>query len=117
MTGDAGGSLPRSLPVPCGRDGHQHLVADEAIDAGHAGRYEALCQHQVWAVAAAYPTGPPCPHCVAVREGRTGGRRSAPWRKSRHRRTNQAGMLARLISQLRGRAHPAMPPLRRTVPR
>ena len=90
----------RVLPVTCGRDGREHLVADEAMDAGYAGRYVALCGYDLLAVALVFPPGPRCSGCVAVREGRTGGRSPAGRRESRHRRTNQSGMLAQLVSWL-----------------
>lgn len=55
------------LGVTCGRDGYEHLVADEAMTPGCAGRYPAICGHRVWAAVLACPSGPPCPACVAVR--------------------------------------------------
>ena len=90
----------RVLPVTCGRDGREHLVADEAMDAGYAGRYVALCGYDLLAVALAFPPGPRCSGCVAVREGRTGGRGPAGRHEFRHRRSNQSGMLAQLVSWL-----------------
>ncbi|MFN2494442.1 MAG: hypothetical protein ABR608_00825 [Pseudonocardiaceae bacterium] len=55
------------LRVTCARDGREHLVADEAMTAGSAGRYRALCGDGVWAAVLACPAGPPCPTCMATR--------------------------------------------------
>lgn len=55
------------VPVTSVRDGLEHLVADEAMTPGSAGRYVASCGDVVWAAALACPPGPRCPACVAAR--------------------------------------------------
>ncbi|MGH4022055.1 MAG: hypothetical protein ACRDT0_23035 [Pseudonocardiaceae bacterium] len=79
------------LPITCGRDGHEHLVADEAIDTGHAGHYVTLCGHDLLAVALAYPPGPRCWHCIAMREDRTTQRPPRWSRRTPARNVGQAG--------------------------
>lgn len=46
------------------------------------------------------PAGSVCSGCVAVREGRTGGRGPVGRLESQNRRTNQSRMLAQLVSWL-----------------
>lgn len=99
------------LRVTCGRDGYEHLVADEAMMLGGAGRYRAICGHGVWAAVLACPSGPPCPACVAARSGGrgTGGRGA----RQRHRCANSQGLWTRLIAWL----HRPRRPTHRGVPR
>ncbi|MGH3841646.1 MAG: hypothetical protein ACRDS0_09425 [Pseudonocardiaceae bacterium] len=80
-----------AVSVTSARDGVEHLVTDGAIAPGNAGRYAALCGHNVWAAALACPPGRPCPACIAVREAD----------RPRHRRPNRRGWWARLVSLLR----------------
>lgn len=49
------------------RDGREHLVTDDAIEAGQAGRYVALCGYRMLAAALSCPPGPPCSACAAIR--------------------------------------------------
>lgn len=65
----------RVMAVTSTRDGHEHLVAEEAITPSSAGHYPALCGHPIWAAVLACPAGPPCPRCAAVRARDTAGRR------------------------------------------
>jgi hypothetical protein len=84
------------LRVTCARDGREHLVAEELMTPGSAGRYVALCGHRLLAAVLACPPGPSCPTCVAVRKAAVAdGRRS--------RRTDRPGVWARLGARLRGR--------------
>ncbi|MGH3916810.1 MAG: hypothetical protein ACRDTC_25885 [Pseudonocardiaceae bacterium] len=82
-----------ALSVTCGRDGREHLVAEEAMTAGGAGRYPALCGHAVWAVALACPAGPPCLACAVIRNPGTANAR-------RYRRMHRPGVGERLTSWL-----------------
>ncbi|MGH3937587.1 MAG: hypothetical protein ACRDTG_02985 [Pseudonocardiaceae bacterium] len=91
------------LRVTCGRDGYEHLVADEAIAPGCAGRYPAICGHRVWAAVLACPAGPPCPRCVVARRASTAD----------EQRGRQRGVWVRLLTRLRGRRRTA----HRRVPR
>lgn len=83
------------LRVTCARDGREHLVAEELMTPGSAGRYVALCGHRLLAAVLACPPGPSCPTCIAVHKAATGGRRS--------RRTDRPGVWACLNARLRGR--------------
>lgn len=55
------------FPVTSMRGGYEHLVPEQAMIPGSAGRYAALCEHIVWATALACPAGPPCQRCAAIR--------------------------------------------------
>ncbi|MGQ0776930.1 MAG: hypothetical protein ACT4NY_21350 [Pseudonocardiales bacterium] len=70
------------------RDGREHLVAQEAMTPGSAGRYAALGGHRAWAAALACPAGPPCRACFAV------GAAYAAGAQRRRRRQRQTGMRA-----------------------
>lgn len=84
------------LPVTSAHDGLEHLVAEDMMIIGSAGRYTGLCGRRVWAAALACPAGPPCPSCITVRDTSVlGGRRN----RRRHRR----GMWARLTGWLNRR--------------
>ncbi len=91
------------LRVICARDGREHLVNDTQMDAAHTGPRIALCGHQVLPAVLVCPPGPPCSGCIAVRWQDSDVRDPADRRPGRHRR---AGVLARLVSRLRGQAHP-----------
>lgn len=67
---------PRMLAVTSVRDGYEHLVAEEAMTPGSAGRYLAMCGHAVWAAVLACPAGPPCAQCVTIHGTRTTSRRA-----------------------------------------
>lgn len=82
------------------RDGREHLVAEEAMAPGSAGRYPALCGHAVWAAVLTCPPGPPCRKCLALRSPRTtSGRRRHrkprlglwAWLSPTRRRTYEGG--------------------------
>ncbi|MGH3940701.1 MAG: hypothetical protein ACRDTG_19105 [Pseudonocardiaceae bacterium] len=77
------------LPVTCCRDGHEHLVAEDAIVPANAGRYTAICSHPVLAAVLACPPGPPCRACIAAH-------RAHPLRGQRTRQTERRGVWARL---------------------
>lgn len=80
------------LPVTSAHDGLEHLVAEDMMTIGNAGRYTGLCGRRVWAAVRACPAGPPCPGCIAVRDTSVlGGRR------------NRRGMWTRLTSWLNRR--------------
>ncbi|MGQ0778504.1 MAG: hypothetical protein ACT4NY_29525 [Pseudonocardiales bacterium] len=99
----AGDRRAVALSVTCGRDGREHLVAEEAMTIGSAGRYPALCGHAVWAVALACPAGPPCRACAAIRNPDTPSAR-------RYRRKHRPGVWARLaawLNRVRLRRHPS----------
>jgi hypothetical protein len=72
-------------------DGYEHLVADEVMTPGSAGRYVALCGQGMWAAGLACPAGPPCPGCLKIRRAAVAERG----------RTRQAGVWARLVARLR----------------
>ena len=85
------------LRVTSVRDGREHLVAEDVMTPGSAGRYPALCGHAVWAAVLTCPAGPPCRACLTLRTPRrTSGRR-------RHRKP-RPGVWARL-NPFRRRAH------------
>lgn len=86
------GSARVVLRVTCGRDGYEHLVNDEAMTPGCAGRYPALCGHPVWAAVLACPSGPPCLACVAVRRAQIANERGHRW-----------GVWSQLLDRWRGR--------------
>lgn len=88
----------RALRVTSARDGREHLVTQEAMTPGSAGRYPALCGRQVWAAALTCPVGPPCRDCFAVGTAYAAGRR-------RHRQ-RQTGVWA-WLKRLRRRARTA----------
>ena len=81
------------LRVTSMRGGYEHLVAEEAMLPGSAGRYVALCGHGVWAAVLTCPPGPPCSRCLAVR-------RAAVAEKEK-RMKRQAGVWARLVARLK----------------
>ena len=108
MTGSVG---PRTLRVTSAGDGREHLVSGAEMDAGYTGLRVALCEHEVLPAVLVCPPGPPCSGCIAVRWQHTDARDAAGRRPGRHRR---AGALARLVSRLRGQAHPEQFPM---VPR
>lgn len=56
-----------AVPVTSARDSVEHLVHEEAMAPGNAGRCVALCGHAVLAAALVCPPGPRCPSCTAVR--------------------------------------------------
>jgi len=82
------------LPVTCARDGREHLVPEELMTPGSAGRYVALCGHRLLAAVLACPPGPSCRSCIAVRRAAVAGGRKS-------RRTDRPGMWARLVAWLR----------------
>lgn len=77
--GGAGDERPTrravAVTVTCARDGREHVVADEAMTPGNAGRYLALCGWPVWTAALVCPPGPRCSACVAVRAADLGSAR------------------------------------------
>lgn len=85
------------LPVTSAHDGLEHLVAEDMMTIGNAGRYTGLCGRRVWAAVLACPPGPPCPGCIAVRYARLPGRR-------RNHRTGRHRMWPRLTGWLHRRA-------------
>ncbi|MGH3823495.1 MAG: hypothetical protein ACRDRA_11800, partial [Pseudonocardiaceae bacterium] len=102
-------------------DAFEHLVAEEAMAPGNAGRYAALCGREVWAAALAAPAGPRCPVCVAVHNtdaaGRTRHRRPVWARLTRPAAPPASGALR--VAPVR-RCHPAgigSPPARTTPER
>lgn len=84
------------LRVTCASDGREHLVPEELMTPERAGRYVALCGHQLLAATLTCPPGPSCQLCVAIRKATT-----ASGRKSR--RTARPGVWVRLSARLRGR--------------
>jgi hypothetical protein len=56
------------LPVTSAHDGLEHLVTEDTMTLGTAGRYTGLCGRRVWAAVLACPAGPPCPDCLTVRD-------------------------------------------------
>jgi hypothetical protein len=84
------------LPVTSAHDGLEHLVAEDMMTIGNAGRYTGLCGRRVLAAALACPAGPPCSSCIAVRDTFVFGDR-------RNRRTHRHGLWTRLISWLNRR--------------
>lgn len=77
------------LPVTCARDGREHLVAEDEMAPGSAGRYMTLCGHRMLAAVLACPPGPPCPQCIKVHTP-----------AARNRRANRPGVWARLTAWL-----------------
>lgn len=77
------------LPVTCARDGREHLVAEDAMVPGNAGRYTTVCGHRMLAAVLACPPGPPCPDCVTIYSAEVRGRRA-----------NRPGVCARLATRL-----------------
>jgi hypothetical protein len=77
------------LPVTSAHDGLEHLVTEDTMTLGTAGRYTGLCGRRVWAAVLACPAGPPCPDCLAVRDTPVPGGRG-----------NRRGRWPRLISWL-----------------
>ncbi len=69
------------LSVTCLRDGHEHLVRDDAVTPDSNGRYPALCGHRVLAAGLICPAGPPCPDCATAERAaaREASRRRAGW--------------------------------------
>lgn len=80
------------LPVTCARDGREHLVAEDEMVPGKAGRYTTVCGHRMLAAVLACPPGPPCPRCVTIYSAEV-----------RSRRTNRPGVWARLAARRHGR--------------
>lgn len=78
-----------TVAVTSVRDGFEHLVDDAVMTPGSAGRYVALCGHEVQAAALVCPPGPRCEACVAVRNAVLAD-------GQRHRRADQRGIWARL---------------------
>jgi hypothetical protein len=76
-----------ALSLTSTQDGYEHLVAEDAMTVGKAGRVTALCGRSVWAAALACPPGPRCRACNAVRDT------DATYRLG-YRRTKQRRMLA-----------------------
>ncbi|MGH3845010.1 MAG: hypothetical protein ACRDS0_26775 [Pseudonocardiaceae bacterium] len=58
-----------AVPVTGALDGFEHLVAEEAMAPGNAGRYATLCGREVWAAALAAPAGLRCPACATIHNG------------------------------------------------
>jgi hypothetical protein len=77
MVAPPSGVDPRVLRVTCARDGREHLVSDTEMDAGHPGRWVALCGHEVLSGVLVWPPGPPCSGCIAVRWQHTDARDAA----------------------------------------
>lgn len=74
-----------AFPLTSARDGHEHLVGEDAMAAGKAGHFTTLCGRAVWSTALACPPGPRCRDCVAIRNADATGR-------LRHRRASQRRM-------------------------
>lgn len=81
-----------AVRVTSALDGLEHLVAEEAMAPGNAGRYVALCGCDVWAAALAAPAGTRCSVCVARHNADAA---DGP----RHRRPSRRGAWARLVGQ------------------
>lgn len=77
------------LPVTCARDGREHLVTEDEMVPGNAGRYMTLCGQRILAAVLACPPGPRCPHCIRVHTA-----------AARNRRANRPGAWARLTTRL-----------------
>lgn len=91
------GTTSRSTTMTCAVDGRDHLVSDQAAQAGLAagqGQYTAVCGHLAVAAALVVPPGPTCLDCeTALHRVATEGATS-------HRRP---GLVARLLRRfLRG---------------
>lgn len=57
-----------ALPLTSAPDGYEHLVCEDAMTTGKAGRFTTLCGRAVWAAALACPPGPRCRACLATRD-------------------------------------------------
>ncbi|HEY4008219.1 MAG TPA: hypothetical protein VGM60_23975 [Pseudonocardia sp.] len=71
------------LWMTCVTDGRDHLVAEDALEAGRrTGRYQALCEHEIIPASLTSPPGPTCADCAqrsdrlpaAARRGTRAGR-------------------------------------------
>lgn len=82
------------LPVTSAHDGLEHLVAEEMMTIGNAGRYTGLCGRRVWAAVLACPPGPPCRGCIVVHHAHELGRQ-------RKHRMGRRGVWTRLTGWVR----------------
>jgi len=107
MTDLSSANHPRVLlfRVTSVRDGREHLVRDEGMTPGRAGRFPALCGRTVWAAMLTCPAGPPCPACFARRIPATAKQRQ------RHRKPRR-GVWAWLNPLRRRHSHAAELPRR-----
>jgi len=99
------------LPVTSVRDGLEHLVAEEEMTSGNAGRYVAVCGRRVLAAVLAFPPGPQCSACVKVQGTQRGLalRTASRGTRRKHGRVSRPGRWAWVIDRLRRSQHTAAP--------
>lgn len=88
------GITSRSTAMTCAVDGRDHLISDQATQAGLAadhGQYVAICGHVVLAAPMVVPPGPTCFDCEAALHRITSDQTNS------HRRR---GRVARLLHRL-----------------
>jgi hypothetical protein len=83
-------------------DGFDHAVTDEEMATGagkRAGRYAAVCGHEVLATLMSNPPGTRCPRCMAYLRARATLRDF-----DQRQQVRQPGLLARLLHRDSGRS-------------
>ena len=90
-------------------DGLDHAVTDEEMATGlgkHAGRYAAVCGHELLATLMSSPPGARCPRCVAYVRARA-TLRDFDQRQQQQHSHRKPGLLARLLHGDSGRSEAA----------